>query len=429
MSETIKGRRMGFRRFCADQTGATAVAFAFLILFLLISTGIAVDFAQSNRVQAKLQDAADAAVIAAVRAKLANPGLSSDQVETIANDIFTSYAGGEATLSNIQFRPIPGTDKFELTADASLAASFLSAAGWSAINRAVASEATLTPSGPVEVVMALDNSGSMDDNGKLAQLRDAANLLVTEITSKGSGIHQIGLVPFAEYVSVGTLNAGQSWVSSTLYEENGDTATGSWDGCVGSRDSPLDIQDLGFTSDPAPRIKVSTTDGCPRPIQPLTTNVATITSQINAMSPDGSTYIPAGLMWALRTISNAAPFTEGRTTADVAALDGVKAVVLLTDGQNRRVPAYPGHIDFDSDGVPNSVTIANALTTDACNAVKTADVRLYTIAFQVSDSTTRDLLESCASDDGGYYNAGDDVALQNAFASIANDIIRISISR
>ena len=66
-------------------------------------------------------------------------------------------------------------------------------------------------------------------------------------------------------------------------------------------------------------------------ITPLTDTRSTVTTAIDALAANGNTVIPAGLLWGWRVLSSTAPFTEGAAYSDEK---WVKAVVLLTDGEN-----------------------------------------------------------------------------------------------
>ena len=72
--------------------------------------------------------------------------------------------------------------------------------------------------GSVEVAMVLDNTWSMsmsDSSGvkKIDALKSAATNLTTKLKTSGKDQVKIGLVPYADYVNVGTNNRTRSWVS------------------------------------------------------------------------------------------------------------------------------------------------------------------------------------------------------------------------
>src|SRR5690606_17327554 len=72
--------------------------------------------------------------------------------------------------------------------------------------------------GSVEVALVLDNTFSMsktDAKGvtKLASLKTAANALVSELMQESKADVRIGLVPYADYINIGTKYRKESWLS------------------------------------------------------------------------------------------------------------------------------------------------------------------------------------------------------------------------
>ena len=63
-----------------------------------------------------------------------------------------------------------------------------------------------------------------------------------------------------------------------------------------------------------------------------------------------------------------------------------------------RSPNYPTH--NGSNG-----SLSNSLTTELCKNVKKEGILVFTIAFEVSDSTIKSLLEDCASRPTDFYDA------------------------
>ena len=291
--------------------------------------------------------------------------------------------------------------------------SILSAVGQKYLPFSVGAEARARPAGPVEAVMVLDNTGSMS-GAKLTSLKDSATILANALLGSMGGDFKVGMAPFAQYVNVGPAASGEPWLAIPTLG-SGDV----WNGCVGSRAYPANISDADYIANPVPGIL---NEDCPQPLVPLTDNQVLITTEINNMNADGSTYIASGLSWGLRLLSNGVPFTQGRTNTEIATNNGVKAIVLLTDGSNTRAPDYPDHNSTD-------VSLANQLTGEMCDAAKADNIRIYTIAFEVSDSDTETLLRNCASDDGGYFDADNPALLQTAFSTIAIDLVQLSLSK
>lgn len=185
----------------------------------------------------------------------------------------------------------------------------------------------------------------------------------------------------------------------------------------------------------------SPNDGCTTtPITPLTTNEGTIQTAIDRMGASGATNIPNGIGWGTRVISPGAPFTEG---VDYSDSEFVKAMVILTDGENwynggghyygSDYSAY-GFSRFGRLGTTSSSSTRlrqelNDRTTAACDYAKSQGIRVYTITFQVSSSTTRNLMRDCASDPTLYFDSPSSAALRDTFEQIAGDLSNLRLSR
>ena len=176
------------------------------------------------------------------------------------------------------------------------------------------------------------------------------------------------------------------------------------------------------------------------PITPLTANRRTVENAIGDMDANGTTNIPNGIGWGIRVISPGEPFTQGTSWDDEEV---VKAMVILTDGQN----VMSGrNTDLKSDyeaygyardrrlGVNSSS--GNVLSRElderteaACAEAKRLGIRVYTITFQVSSSSTRDMMRACASNPSLYFDSPSSEALEDAFEMIAGDLTNLRLSR
>ena len=177
----------------------------------------------------------------------------------------------------------------------------------------------------------------------------------------------------------------------------------------------------------------------PAPITTLTNDQATVDAAIDALQPKGSTVLPAGLLWGWRVISPTPPFTEG------AAYDNdktVKAVVLLTDGQNDVGGgaadgfdksfynafgfAKNGHLGNTSGS--NAEATLDSKTITVCNAIKALGIRLYTIGFQVT-SASQTVLLNCATEPDYFYNSPTNAQLAGIFQDIAQGLSELRIAQ
>ena len=177
----------------------------------------------------------------------------------------------------------------------------------------------------------------------------------------------------------------------------------------------------------------------PRAITPLTNNQGQVISAIEQLQPKGNTVIPAGLLWGWRVSSPTEPFTEGVAYDDEK---WVKAIVLLTDGENNVSGGSNGHDEstYNAFGFARSGHLGNtsgsnaeatldSKSTTVCNAIKVKNIILYTIGFQITDTTTQNLLKSCATKTDMFYNSPSNDQLAGIFQDIAQGLGDLRIAK
>ncbi len=196
-----------------------------------------------------------------------------------------------------------------------------------------------------------------------------------------------------------------------------------WYGCVGSRNNPLDTLDSGYKTK-VPGLLASYNNCKPAELTRLTNNRSVVLGALSNMKADGYTYIPTGLLWGWRAISKGIPFADGapygKTRAEKKKYR--KVIVLMSDGVNTKSPTYPEHKGRDTKK-------ANKLTEKLCQNIKKKDITVYTIAFEVKNSTVRKLLEACAGNGGQYFNAKNSKELKVAFQDIAMALMNLRLTK
>jgi hypothetical protein len=343
----------------------------------------------------------------------------------------------------------------------------------------------------------------MSVNNKMASMQSAANALVETLYGDAteSDLIRIGLVPFTSAVNVGvpsttpwldrsvpaplnqqyldvpvTINlpiVGSVTIDSAfgVLDLIGDGVLGgllnSWGGCVRSRYrfnpnggsiDNLDIVDTPPSSadphtlvsaylDPVRGRNVLSYIGltgdrhngdCPdAAIQPLTNQKNDIKDAISAMRADGATNIPEALGWGWRTISPGEPFGEGKAYSETGV---IKAIILLTDGENSIAGAFSSYGSPSSpqlQGNPNGAL--NTKTAQVCNNIKAnhdndstdADILLYTIVYDVSAGSNIDtIMMNCATTttpNEYYFNSPSANDLESAFQTIAASLNQLRI--
>jgi len=230
---------------------------------------------------------------------------------------------------------------------------------------------------------------------------------------------------------------------TTTYEEKSRTEETSWQGCVGARDDGRHLTDGPYTSidtriqgllmrQPyqATGLKYNVDTECPRPITVLTDEYDMLRQRVVELYGRDTTYIPLGLNWGRRVLSAEAPFTETDTTNPKKQI-----MVLMTDGDNMarintgpqaeanyNAPPYIYSFSEQQQEAGKVPEQANADTAALCETIKNEGTELYTIAFQVTDPITLNLLENCASTGRHYFNSTSNEALVETFDNIASGL-------
>ena len=377
--------------------------------------------------------------------------LSDDSVTVSANVVYKPFFGG-----------LIGKEKMNLSA---------------------VSESGLGEIPVVDIVLVLDNTESMSVDGKMDALKAGATKLVEAIEDGDTGT-KIGLVPFARYVRVDKKLKNASWLAvpaeydhsrkykktettgqtcvkepyvSTVDGVKKDTTTtkctggttkvvdavknykARWDGCLGTREYPHSEKDETYSVkipgllNVQPRGKHSGNPNldkytwCPRQITELTDKYKTIKDEINGMWTTDSTYMPAGLIWGQRVLSPGEPFDNSPEKGEAAAS---QYMVLMTDGHNTTEIMTDTSADYNLDAPPyigsvnsdETATEANKVTERMCNSIKAEGIKIFTIAFKVTDANTKSMLRKCASQDSMAMTADDNAALVKQFEGLAKSL-------
>lgn len=486
MAQARKGSRaeMSFAR---DTRGVTAMTFAICAFVLLAAVFAAIDAARFSAAKVRLQDALDAATLAAGVANSTDPNV----LAKVGGDFMNGQLRGDADLINIKPTFTASGKIISGQATAQVDPVFMDLFTHANIPIKVKAEVTRGQDQTLELAMVLDTTGSMA-NAKIATLKTAATSLVTKVLAGNTkGEVKIGIVPFAEYVNMGVSSRNQPWASvppdssvsttapqtttpscsttsctgketysctktstndgvtttttgtctrntgCTTVKKNPcpgpvtkmvtTTVTKTFNGCYGSPPYPQNVRD----SDAGRLYPGMMNITCSKQVTPLTTNAATLTSAINALSASGNTYIPAGLAWGFNMLSPQQPIT------DAAAYDTKgpnqkprKVLLLMTDGANTKLmnTATGAH---DIDPAKNARAVqTDAWTKELCTNLKAQKIEIYAVAFDIgSDTIARDLVRQCATDADHFFDAANSTDLIAAFESIAASLQALHISK
>ena len=117
--------------------------------------------------------------------------------------------------------------------------------------------------------------------------------------------------------------------------------------------------------------------------------------------------------------------------------DTIKILVVMTDGEATAQIRSEEYTYYDWWGRERTGTRSYELYSarqarenmaEACDIADGNGVQIYTIAFQLSGQTNRDLMRNCANKPQNYYQV-ENLDIAEAFSSIAADINRLRLTR
>lgn len=482
------------RRFAADASGNTAVVAALVMIPVIVTAGgMAVDLGRLNAARSHAQDLVDAAALQGAASGVTDMGQLRTQAQAYVDanlDRRLARANGPVQVTLVNGRQV------EVDFDGVTPAVFGSFFGVNNMNVRVSAVTERTVEEQIEIALVLDNTWSMseaDSRGvrKIDALRSSAENLVSTVATAGGNRVRFALVPYADYVNVGTANRNQPWVSvpadysttstpaprtcttSTTRRvctggytttcqrtvdgvvENysctqGQTCTNQtvapyetcsgggnpsttwyrWYGCVGSRRTGQLRLDDTQPSVPYPGY-LSTSQNCLNPIVPLTTNSQSVITSIRGLVVNVGGYKPSTYIPA-GMIWGVNMLSPTAPFTEGAAYDAEnrrprKVLVLMTDGENT--------LRFSAnDGKHVSANAAQIRQTNGdveaiCRYARDRNIEIYTVALAVNSTDARDMLRNCASRTENYFDAADTQQLADAFAAIAASINRVRLVR
>lgn len=250
--------------------GGVAVQFALLALPLTVLAFGTYDINHADSRKRQVQDALDAATLMAARSY----AVTDTDLQKVGSEALTAQLATmtDASLVSSSFNSVSpnivGTAKVNVTP--------VIANLWKSGDMTVNVSSTVVRSlNKLEVVMVLDNTGSMASSSKLTNLKTAAKGLIDTLSSAAArstdpNAVKIGIVPFSTTVRLSdnatTLNtyksaawmdsSGSSSIAKTLFTGTSlvnrftlfNALGKSWAGCVEGRPSPYDVLDTAPTT-------------------------------------------------------------------------------------------------------------------------------------------------------------------------------------
>ncbi|WP_338722472.1 pilus assembly protein [Devosia sp. XK-2] len=217
------------RRFARDESGVFAVLFGLMAIVLIALGGATVDYVTLEQTRQRAQVALDAAALA-LQPEIFKPTYSEANVKAAALAMVRERVADPRIVDSIAIsQAVANTTDGSLYLQArfTMPTIFVSLVGVPELSASVVAEATRKKLA-LEVIMVLDNSGSMANESRMTNLVAAAKcatniLMYSETVDSGNTCVpapgaklvedvKIGIVPFTMFVNVGTSNANASWM-------------------------------------------------------------------------------------------------------------------------------------------------------------------------------------------------------------------------
>jgi Flp pilus assembly protein TadG len=423
------------RKFGTAKGGNVVMTFALATLPVVGAIGAAVDYSRANSAKVALQAAVDAAgLMLSKNAQTLTEAQLASKADALVKANFNYKDANDITVTSTFTTVGTGSYKLNITASAKVPTTFT--AMWQPTMTIGSNADIVWGMKRLELVLALDNTGSMSSSSKMTQLKSASKDLLKTLqnAAKKADDIKVGIVPFATDVNVGTTNKNAAWIrwdeweeqngscsksssknkTKTACENNNGTWTAAskntWNGCVWDRDQDYDVNNSATSINLKSTLySAHQAANCPVSMMTLTNDWSALNSKIDAMQPTGNTNVTIGLQVAFQMLSPVAPFNASAPKND---LD--KVIVLLTDGDNTQ------------NRWSTSQTSIDNRTKLACANAKKDNIKLYTVRVINGNAS---LLQQCATKTDMYYNVQSASQLSSVFATIAQNLANLRLEK
>jgi Flp pilus assembly protein TadG len=433
--------RSAATRFVGADEGNIAVIFCIALVPILGFVGAAIDYTRANSARSSMQAALDSTALMLSK-DLSEGTITTSQITAKAQAYFTAlYTNNDAKSVSVSATYTANSSMgstIQVNGSGAVTTDFLKVAGFPNINFDTSSTAAWG-NVRMRVAMALDNTGSMADDGKMPAMQASAKSLIDQLSAlaKNPGDIYVSIIPFAKDVNVGASNYNQNWIDwtdwdaangqdeCTKFKKNGSCKTttwvpddhDTWNGCVTDRDQDYD------TKNTAPSAGNSSTlfpaeqwSACPVQLMPLSYNWSALKSLINTMTPNGNTNQGIGMAWAWMSLTQSTPLNAPAKDPNYTYKD---AIILLSDGLNTQNRWYGNAAQID------------ARQKILCDNAKSANITVYTI--QVNTSTPADptsaVLQYCASGPQNFFVVTSASQTASVFSSIGTSLSKLRVAK
>ncbi|MDO9413070.1 MAG: pilus assembly protein [Pseudolabrys sp.] len=440
--------------FRSANKGNVAITFAIATLPLVGTVGMAVDYSHANSVKAAMQAALDstALMLSKDAATLSNTALQT-KAKSYFDALFSKPEAKNVTITATYTST--GGSQIKVDGAAQVPTGFLGVIGHQNIN--INGTATAAwGSTRLRVALALDNTGSMSSDGKMAALKSATKNLLTQLKSAATtnGDVYVSIIPFANDVNVGASNYNANWIDWKDWDDENTTTSctgrrgrtcktvslnhNQWNGCVtdrgGSNGPTGQNYDQNVTlpgSSASSKFPADQDDNCPAKMMGLSYDWTAMNDLVDDMSPAGSTNQPIGLVWAWQSLVGGGPLTAPAKDANYKYTD---VIILMSDGLNTE-NRWNGNGSSVSAEVDKRMYDSSKSGAGTCANIKNGGVTLYTIQVNTGGDPTSTLLQNCAgspeqfSDASKFYMVTTSSGLGSVFSQIGTNLTKLRVAK
>jgi Flp pilus assembly protein TadG len=432
------------RRFIRADRGNIAVTFAYALVPLLGFVGAAIDYTRANSARSSMQAALDSTALMLSK-DLSQGTITTSQIATKAQAYFTAlYTNADAKSVSVSATYTANSSlgsTIQVNGSAGVTTDFLKMVNVPNINFNLSSTAAWG-NVRMRVAMALDNTGSMADDGKMPAMQSAAKALVDQLSAlaKSNGDIYISVIPFAKDVNLGASNYNQNWIDWSDWDNNNQTCSGNWwnqtctpknhntwTGCVTDRDQDYDTKNTAPTNSatrfPAEEYVSGNDQYCKsnnspylQPIMPLSYDWSAIKTLIGNMQPTGNTNQGIGMAWAWMSLTQSDPLNAPAKDPNYTYKD---AIILLSDGLNTQNRWYSNASQID------------ARQKILCDNAKAAGITVYTVQVNTGHPAdpTSAVLQYCASGTQNFYVVTSASQTASVFSSIGTSLSKLRVAK
>jgi Flp pilus assembly protein TadG len=439
------------RMFARDRAANVAITFGIATLPVISAVGAAIDYSHANAVKAAMQAALDSTALMLSRdaATLNNADLQS-KAKAYFTALFTRPEARNVTVAATY--NTSGGSQLIVTGTAKVPTSIIGIAGFDSIE--VDGSATARWGFErLRVALALDVTGSMAQDGKMAALKDATKALLKQLKSAAGANDDVyvSIVPFNKDVNVGDSNYKEDWINWTDWEanngscknydgsrepntqkscadKNGKWKAGKhkdWNGCVADRDQDydqkVDVPTDKSTTYPTKLWPADQFGSCPAAMIGLTYNWASLDGVVDSLAPVGNTNQGVGLVWAWQSLVGGGPLTAPAKDSNYTYKD---IIILMSDGMNteNRFSSNQSEIDkrMYDPGNSGSGTCANA---------KASGVTIYSVQVNTGGDPTSTVMKNCATSSDKFWEIKSSADLGTVFNTIGTNLSKLRVAK